>query len=378
MKKNDIANNSFGNIKKFCKESLRIFSARIKSSNFFNFLPCQFGIPHLFPSKFFAQHSISHVIQMRTNVKMGDSYTRSVFAFMKNVFSFWNFSVFKNPRNAVSENFFSKTHSSISIKSKAIPNPTMRGFCDLRKKSFSRVYPISMMIGFSHIAIGFLCVTILASFSIAACPQFTYPENHKLDAEVNNICDNILNPIINNETVQSETVKSLTVSSMTVSSFTATNGTFTAKLTVPNGSSATDAAAFGQLHLMQIPVYCVATSVFTTTSTSYQTSNLSCTITPASSVSHVLVMTHIVCNGAAGGSDVSIFRGSTDLGSGSANGFEFLGNNQRFPMAAFVLDSPNTTSATTYSVKIKNDSGASTSSAGITGEIQTMALLEVQ
>lgn len=37
----------------------------------------------------------------------------------------------------------------------------------------------------------------------ASCPLYTYPENKKLDQEINNTCENILNPVSNTITANS-------------------------------------------------------------------------------------------------------------------------------------------------------------------------------
>jgi hypothetical protein len=77
----------------------------------------------------------------------------------------------------------------------------------------------------------------------AACPLSTFPENHKLDQEITNICQNELNPVINNATIQTAAVTSLSVSTVTaVSSATVKN------LSVTNiNGAAYSAVTAGQL-----------------------------------------------------------------------------------------------------------------------------------
>src|SRR6266576_1903035 len=164
--------------------------------------------------------------------------------------------------------------------------------------------------------------------TFADCPLFTYSENHKLDQEINNICQQIQNPVGNNLNYSTGTFiyltsKVITVDSMTVNYQVSANLPMgNHKITnLANGTASTDAAAFGQLFLFQAPVYCATNSNFTTTSASYVTTNLTCTITPTSSSNRVLVLTHAVYNGATGGTDVSIFRGSSDLGPAGGQGF---------------------------------------------------------
>ena len=109
-------------------------------------------------------------------------------------------------------------------------------------------------------------------------------------------------------------------------------------------------------------VYAVAT---TTTSTSYVTSGLSATITPTLNTSKILVLmsNSFAMNGANDGI-FTLFRGTvagTDLATTSAIGFASLyvggSNPTSAPGGLTYLDSPATTSATTYTIGIKCKSG---------------------
>lgn len=101
---------------------------------------------------------------------------------------------------------------------------------------------------------------------------------------------------------------------------------------------------------------------FSTTSASYVTvTGLSTSITPTSSTSKILVIAQIVC-GLSGTSNDGVFqlvRGSTTIGStdmfASAAGqaVAYQGYNWCYPY----LDSPATTSSTTYSIQGKSYSG---------------------
>lgn len=61
-----------------------------------------------------------------------------------------------------------------------------------------------------------LLILLLASSGWADCPLWTYPENHKLDSEVNNMCQQIQNPNGNNATFQTINGTQLNISSITV------------------------------------------------------------------------------------------------------------------------------------------------------------------
>src|SRR5713226_3248732 len=58
-------------------------------------------------------------------------------------------------------------------------------------------------------------VFLLTTRAWADCPLFTFPENHKLDQEVNNLCQQIQNPVGNQLTYSSGTFTSLSASTGT-------------------------------------------------------------------------------------------------------------------------------------------------------------------
>ena len=98
-----------------------------------------------------------------------------------------------------------------------------------------------------------------------------------------------------------------------------------------------------------------------TTSASYVTTGLTATITPTFSTSTILVCVNmLVYNTTAGGQSVlTVFRGTvdgTDLGSSNGNGFGgcLSGGGEVFSVVSgMIIDSPATTSATTYTVGLK-------------------------
>ncbi len=103
-----------------------------------------------------------------------------------------------------------------------------------------------------------------------------------------------------------------------------------------------------------------------TTSSSYQDIPLSVTITPKFSSSKILVQlsTYLGVDDVNGyGALVQILRGSTQICMGDAEGsrprvagvgYSYGHNQDIFPVTANYLDSPNTTSATTYKVQFRS------------------------
>jgi len=131
----------------------------------------------------------------------------------------------------------------------------------------------------------------------------------------------------------------------------------------------------------------------TIATTTYTDTTLTCSITPTSSTSKILVMINQQAR-MVGGSDPSgagfklrLLRGATniiDFGSGGANTVELTadgGGNARLATYASVmyLDSPSTTSATTYKTQASVNSGAgnSTSFQGSSTGISIMTLMEI-
>jgi hypothetical protein len=151
-----------------------------------------------------------------------------------------------------------------------------------------------------------------------------------------------------------------------------------------NGTASTDAAAFGQIYTgFQAPVQSTNTSQTTSTSSTYANTNLAATITPTSS-SHrikVTVTSTLQVNGASTVGHVSIKRGTTELSSGGG-GFALVRNgstasqNGAMTTTFSYIDSPATTSATTYTKCIKNDDN-STLVADCIGPTEVMILEEI-
>lgn len=136
----------------------------------------------------------------------------------------------------------------------------------------------------------------------------------------------------------------------------------TAGITFPvvaGGTSAVQASSGKVLQVVQATLDNVAT---TTTSTSFVTTSFSATITPSSSTSKVLVIVtggSIFCGNTAGVQYFgTIYRNNTtNLGNASYGLERFTtpgGNYSLAPHSMSILDSPATTSSTTYTPYFKN------------------------
>ena len=124
---------------------------------------------------------------------------------------------------------------------------------------------------------------------------------------------------------------------------------------------------------------------FTTTSSSFQATGLTATITPSSTSSKVFVSAsnHIEHNSTAAVVVATLFRGTTagtNLGNG-ANGMAQLYNGSstatRAPCALSVLDSPSTTSAQAYNFAILSTAAGNAVNAQMSNSRATITLMEV-
>jgi len=121
----------------------------------------------------------------------------------------------------------------------------------------------------------------------------------------------------------------------------------------------------------------------TTTSDTFQTSSLSASITPSSASNKVFVIvsSRAGCSIGDRAPRYAIFRGSTNItGSTSTEGMSvFQANGQTVqPLSITVLDSPSTTSSTTYSLRFRaQDSTSETNFCNSPTGKSTITLIEI-
>ena len=127
-------------------------------------------------------------------------------------------------------------------------------------------------------------------------------------------------------------------------------------------------------------------TAFTTTSTSYVDSNLTLSITPTSATSKVLVIVAqvlgITGTGANASAGAAVVRGSTIIVETNGRAPEYstpsINNSEiNIPCSLVVLDSPATTSATTYKTQIKSGFAGQTARAQLGSSTSTITLLEI-
>jgi hypothetical protein len=153
-------------------------------------------------------------------------------------------------------------------------------------------------------------------------------------------------------------------------------------LTVAGGvpSWATPAGGGGKV-LQVVSAVTAATEIQNATST-YADTNVTATITPTSATSKILVMVghhHIfkMSTNAASGVTMRLMRGATELI--DAQNILYTGTAiQNHGALTFVyMDSPATTSATTYKTQFNNNANASYVSVQCDGDVSTIILMEI-
>jgi hypothetical protein len=153
------------------------------------------------------------------------------------------------------------------------------------------------------------------------------------------------------------------------------------------GSPAVELTAAGGLWLgggkvLQVVNFSTTTN-FTTTSSSFVDTNLTSSITPSKATSKVLVVASFSSyaqSSANSQATFTIVRGVTNLGDATW-GFRGVtataGNDQHAISTIIYLDSPATTSSTTYKVQARNQTSGIITGVGVNNAPQTLLLIEV-
>ena len=140
-------------------------------------------------------------------------------------------------------------------------------------------------------------------------------------------------------------------------------------------------------HVVQV-VSANSSQQITTSGTTYIDTNLTASITPSSSSNKILVMFSGSMYNDANGTHaaLTVFRGNsstgTNLDPNGASGIGFgsaYGNGTAIKanVVGFVLDSPSTTSSTTYTAAIRNDGTSSTIYLNVNQDAASLTLMEI-
>jgi len=177
----------------------------------------------------------------------------------------------------------------------------------------------------------------------------------------------------------SDVIDFITVLGTALNVGTVSDGTIsTAKLA--NGAVTSDKLASGVGGKVLQVVTATDSTQRTTNSTSYVTASntLSVNITPSSASSKIFVTVSSALGLPPGADGIAtIFRDATNLEENVGSGFTRLFASAGAPMVISVLDSPNTTSAITYQVYIRETSAVANLSLNWTGITGTITAYEI-
>lgn len=152
-----------------------------------------------------------------------------------------------------------------------------------------------------------------------------------------------------------------------------------------NGTAATDAAAFGQVKVLQVVFASNIVGSNSNGVTTLVATNLTASITPTSASNRIMVLVtgamRITSVTPGNRGVATIKRGSTDLSGGATLAqinAVINGGNDSAPTSMNYVDSPATTSSTTYTVYIANPDSAADTNVWEPGNMMgTMILMEV-
>jgi hypothetical protein len=155
----------------------------------------------------------------------------------------------------------------------------------------------------------------------------------------------------------------------------------TAGITFPVTAGSASAVQASSGRVLQVVQGTTTTTVSRTTSGAVDT-NLTATITPSASANKVLIIFHQ--NGVRKQSantyiEINLLRGSSSLAYFAyAQGYTASSSdNQGGTVSACYLDSPSTTSATTYKTQFNNPSASGTCSVQVNNDVSTITLMEI-
>jgi len=131
----------------------------------------------------------------------------------------------------------------------------------------------------------------------------------------------------------------------------------------------------GAFRVLQVVAGTTTTQVSTTSAT-YATSNLTASITPQSSTSKILVMTSqpFLASTAAAQIGMRLVRGATTVFTNQGN---YFATDTGVTTNMLYLDSPATTSSTTYTVQFARISGTGTAFAQLSFDPANIILMEI-
>lgn len=153
-----------------------------------------------------------------------------------------------------------------------------------------------------------------------------------------------------------------------------------AGITFPVVAGGTSAVQASSGKVLQVVSISTTTNTSTTSSSFVAVTNLTASITPSSSTSKILVQVNMNIYGSSSNSEavVTIYRSGSDLTAGAGFADVYAGSTDIIQQAPMLyLDSPATTSSTTYAVYFKRTQGTGTIQSSLRGTTNTITLMEI-
>ena len=132
--------------------------------------------------------------------------------------------------------------------------------------------------------------------------------------------------------------------------------------------------------VLQVVSVSTTTNTSTTSSSYVAVTNLTASITPSSATSKILVQVNMNIFGQSVNSEAvaTVYRAGADLTSGNGFADVYAGSTDIIQQAPMLyLDSPATTSSTTYAVYFKRTQGSSSIQSSLRGTTNTITLMEI-
>jgi hypothetical protein len=197
--------------------------------------------------------------------------------------------------------------------------------------------------------------------------------------------------VISGDTSGSITLQAPAVAGSNTLTLPASTGTI---ITTASSGQSIPKAALPTGSVLQVVSNSVTSSSYaSTTSTSFVTTGHSCSITPSSTTSKILILVSAYCgynyvSNASYGGFFTVYRNSTNLSGGANNGLAALSwSNLSGPsdtnLGISYIDSPSTTSSTTYTVYFfSNNSGGTLTyccsfGSNLVNSVATITLMEI-
>lgn len=132
--------------------------------------------------------------------------------------------------------------------------------------------------------------------------------------------------------------------------------------------------------VLQVVQATTTTTTSTTSSTYVAITNLTASITPTSSTNKILIIVNVSIYGQSTSTEgaITIYRNGADLSTGTGFADMYAGSSDFIMQAPMLyLDSPATTSSTTYAAYMKRTQGASNLQTNYRNTTSTIILMEI-